>query len=231
MNDELSDTANLIGDPGRAAILLSLLGGAALPAGELAHIANVAPQTASGHLAELIGGGLLTVERQGRHRYYRLLNTEVADAIESLLVLTPTPGCRRKNDSDVRATAGDLAYARSCYAHLAGWLGVQIADRLEERGFLLTAGTKIYTLTPEGRAWFQSLGVEVRSTGRVPEKTARRCLDWTERRHHLAGGLGCSMFKRLQELGWLAAIRGTRAIRVTLEGKRRFWDALRIPIG
>jgi hypothetical protein len=205
------------------------MGGAALPAGELAHIANVAPQTASGHLAKLIGGGLLTVERQGRHRYYRLLNTHVADAIESLLVLTPGSG--RKNPPNVRATAGDLAYARSCYAHLAGWLGVQVADRLQERGLLLTAGTKTYTLTPDGRAWFQSLGVKVRSIGGVSEETARRCLDWTERRHHLAGGLGCSMFKRLQELGWLAGIRGTRAIRVTLEGKRRFWDALRIPIG
>jgi DNA-binding transcriptional ArsR family regulator len=231
MKDELSATANLVGDPGRAAILLSLMGGVALPAGELAHIANVAPQTASGHLAKLVGGGLLTVERQGRHRYYRLLNAEVADAIESLLVLTPTPRSKRKSASDMKAAAGSLAYARTCYAHLAGWLGVQIAERLEARGFLLIAGPKTYTLTPTGRAWFELLGTKVFSIGKAPEKTTRRCLDWTERRHHLAGSLGCSMFKRFQELGWVSGIRGTRAIRVTLEGKRRFWDLLRIPVG
>lgn len=231
MKDELSETAYLMADAGRAAILLSLMGGVALPAGELANIANVSPQTASGHLAKLIRGGLLAVERQGRHRYYRIPNVEVADAIESLLVLTSRPRSGRKSAHNVRVTAGNLAYARTCYAHLAGWLGVQIADRLEEQGFLLTAGTKSYTLTSDGRAWFKSLGVEVRSTGWIPEKAALRCLDWTERRHHLAGGLGCSLHQRLQALGWVAGIRGTRAIRVTLEGKRRFWDLLRIPIG
>jgi DNA-binding transcriptional ArsR family regulator len=230
MKDELSAIANLMGDPGRAAILLSLMGGIALPAGELANIANVAPQTASGHLAKLIGSGLLTVERQGRHRYYRLFDTEVADAIEALLVLTPVARFRRKNASLLPATAGSLAYARTCYAHLAGWLGVQIADRLEERGFLHTAGAKTYTLTPSGRIWFQALGISV-PTNSTPAKTSRRCLDWTERRHHLAGALGSSMFKRFQHLGWIATIRDTRAIRVTLEGKRQFWDLLRIPIG
>lgn len=231
MNTQLSATANLVGDPGRAAILLSLMGGIALPAGELAHIANVAPQTASGHLAKLISGGLLTVERQGRHRYYRLLNTDVANAIESLLVLAPKFQSKRKNISSIIATAGTIAYARTCYAHLAGWLGVEIADRLEERGCLISAGPKNYMLSSAGRIWFESLGVKVPHIGRIPEKTARRCLDWTERRHHLAGNLGCGMFKRFQELGWLAGIRGTRAIRVTLEGKRQFWDVLRIPIG
>ena len=140
------------------------------------------------------------------------------------------PRSRWKNAS-IQATAGSLAYARTCYAHLAGWLGVQIADRLEERGFLQTAGPKSYTLTPSGRVWFQSLGVRVPFMDSTPEKTSRRCLDWTERRHHLAGRLGCSMFKRFQELGWIITIRDTRAIRVTLEGKRRFWDLLRIPIG
>jgi DNA-binding transcriptional ArsR family regulator len=230
MKDELSTTANLMGDPVRASILLSLMGGVALPAGELAHIANVAPQTASGHLAKLIGGGLLTVERQGRHRYYRLFNTQVADAIESLLVLTPTSRSKRKNTNS-KATAGSLAYARTCYAHLAGWLGVQIADQLEARAFLQIEGPKTYILTPAGRAWFESLGIKVRVIGKTPKHTARRCLDWTERRHHLAGSLGCSMFKGFQELGWITSIRDTRAVRVTLEGKRQLWDLLRIPIG
>jgi DNA-binding transcriptional ArsR family regulator len=226
MNQHLSLTANLLGDPGRAAIVLSLMDGLALPAGELASIANVAPQTASGHLARLIDGGLLSVERQGRHRYYRLSSPEVADAIEALLVLTARPKSRERT-----VTAGSLAHARTCYAHLAGWLGVQIAEELEQRGLLRVSGPKLYSVTLSGRSWFQSLGIEIPEDTRSPNKLARRCLDWTERRHHLAGPLGCSMYKRLVELRWVVPIRGTRAVRVSLEGKSRLWELLRLPIG
>jgi DNA-binding transcriptional ArsR family regulator len=230
MHQDLSLTANLLGDPGRAAILLSLMDGLALPAGELASIANVAPQTASGHLARLIDGGLLSVERQGRHRYYRLSSSEVADAIEALLVLTARPRSAKSTAPTHKVTAGSLAHARTCYAHLAGWLGVHIAQELEHRALLKPSGPKIYTVTPSGRAWFQSLGMEV-PQDLAPNKLARRCLDWTERRHHLAGTLGCAMYRRFQELRWVVPIRGTRAVRVTLEGKSRLWDLLRLPIG
>ena len=229
MNQELSLTANLLGDPGRAAILLSLMDGLALPAGELASIANVAPQTASGHLARLIDGGLLSVERQGRHRYYRLSSPEVADAIEALLVVSARPKSQERTVPTHTVTAGSLAHARTCYAHLAGWLGVQIAQELEHRGSLRVSGAKLYTIRPSGRIWFQSLGIDIPED--TPDRHARRCLDWTERRHHLAGPLGFSMYKRLVELRWVAPIRGTRAVRVTLEGKRRLWESLRIPIG
>jgi DNA-binding transcriptional ArsR family regulator len=229
MNQELSLTANLLGDPGRAAILLSLMDGLALPAGELASIANVAPQTASGHLARLIDGGLLSVEQQGRHRYYRLSSPEVADAIEALLVLTARP--RERSGSAHTVTAGSLAHARTCYAHLAGWLGVQIAEELERRALLRVSGPKHYDVTAPGRTWFQSFGIEIPEGTRSPNKLARRCLDWTERRHHLAGPLGCSMYKRLVELRWVVPIRGSRAVRVTLEGKSRLWELLRLPIG
>jgi DNA-binding transcriptional ArsR family regulator len=226
MNQHLSLTANLLGDPGRAAIVLSLMDGLTLPAGELASIANVAPQTASGHLARLIDGGLLTVERQGRHRYYRLSSPEVADAIEALLVLTARPKSRERT-----VTAGTLAHARTCYAHLAGWLGVQIAEELERRALLRVSGPKLYSVTLSGRSWFQSLGIEIPEDTRALSKLARRCLDWTERRHHLAGPLGCSMYKRLVELRWVVPIRGSRAVLVSLEGKSRLWELLRLPIG
>lgn len=231
MTEELSVTANLLGDPGRAAILLSLMGGVALPAGELAHIANVAPPTASGHLAKLIEGGLLNVERQGRHRYYRLSSSEVADAIEALLVLSPKLRSEKRATVKSNATVGSIGHARTCYGHLAGWLGVQIAEQLEARGLLLAVDSKTYQLTLSGRDWFQSLAVKVPNSDRASAKSTRRCLDWTERRHHLAGSLGCSMFKRFRELGWMTPVRDTRAIRVTLEGKRRLWDLLRVPIG
>jgi DNA-binding transcriptional ArsR family regulator len=231
MHEDLSIAANLLGDPGRAAMLLSLMGGIALPAGELAIIANVSAQTASGHLAKLVEGRLLSVESQGRHRYYRLSSAEVADAIESLLVLTARsrPGT---GDSDLcKASAGSLGHARTCYSHLAGWLGVRITDTLEDRGLLKPSNAKTYSVTPAGRAWIEALGIELPSSDLPQKKLARRCLDWTERRHHLAGTLGCAMYKRFHDLRWMAPLRDTRAIRVTLEGKRQLWDLLRIPIG
>jgi DNA-binding transcriptional ArsR family regulator len=134
MNDELSSTANLLGDPGRAAILLRLMSGLALPAGELAVTANVVSQTASEHLAKLVEGRLLNVERQGRHRYYRLAGAEVADAVEALLVLTARPRVSDAGAASLRPQVGSVGYARTCYGHLAGWLSVQIARKLEERG-------------------------------------------------------------------------------------------------
>lgn len=228
MHEDLSIAANLLGDPGRAAMLLSLMGGIALPAGELATIANVSAQTASGHLAKLIEGRLLSVERQGRHRYYRLASTEVADAIESLLVLTARS---KPGDKNHQTSAGSLGHARTCYSHLAGWLGVRITETLEERDLLRASDAKTYTVTSSGRIWMEALGIELPSSEISQKKLARRCLDWTERRHHLAGTLGCAMYKRFNDLRWMAPIRDTRAIRVTLEGKRQLWDLLRIPIG
>src|SRR5580658_10983929 len=128
MNQNLSMTANLLGDPGRAAILLRLMGGIALPAGELALTANVTPQTASEHLAKLVKGRLLSVERQGRHRYYRLASVEVADAVEALLVLTARPQMTEPGAASSKAIAGSLQHARTCYGHLAGWLSVGITE-------------------------------------------------------------------------------------------------------
>jgi DNA-binding transcriptional ArsR family regulator len=228
MNEAVSITASLLGDPGRAAMLLSLMDGVSRPAGELAQLANVAPPTASAHLAKLVDGRLLTVERQGRHRYYRLADGDVADAIESLLVLSGRTQSSGIGATAAKAAAGSLAYARTCYAHLAGWLGVRIAESLEERGLIVQIDPKTYRVTPSGRDWFAALDIEIASAKPLH---ARRCLDWTERRHHLAGPLGCALYRRFNELKWTAPLRNTRAIRVTLEGKVRLWELLRIPIG
>src|ERR1700759_5393554 len=130
MNESLSHNAQLLADPGRAAILLRLMGGIALPAGELAATANIAPQTASEHLAKLVHGRLLNVESQGRHRYYRLAGAEIADAVEALLVLTarPQPDRASKNGNITAKTPsyGTIQHARTCYGHLASWLGGRI---------------------------------------------------------------------------------------------------------
>jgi len=231
MNENLSSTASLLGDPGRAAMLLRLMGGVALPAGELAATANVAPQTASEHLAKLVAGRFLTVERQGRHRYYRLAGAEIADAIEALLVLTARPSAR--GCSSGNPAHGTIEHARTCYGHLAGWLGVRITQGLLERGFIKDTHTKAYTVTPSGREWFETLNIQLPfvSSAVAQKKIARRCLDWTERRHHVAGLLGSAMYKRFCELRWLAPLKDSRMVRVSVEGRTRLWNLLRIPVG
>jgi DNA-binding transcriptional ArsR family regulator len=232
MKESLSSVANLLGDPGRAAILLRLMGGVALPAGELAATANVAPQTASEHLAKLVAGRFLTVERQGRHRYYRLAGTEIADAVEALLVLTARPGASRAPVNAV-PTHGTIEHARTCYGHLAGWLGVRITQSFLERGYIKEAHAKAYSITPAGRDWLATLDIQLppAPSPAAQKKIARRCLDWTERRHHIAGLLGTALYNRFRELRWLAPIKNTRIIRVTVEGRQRLYDLLRISTG
>ena len=230
MNADLSTVAALIGDPARARMLLSLMGNNPLRAGELATIANVAPATASGHLAKLLDGRLLSAERQGRQRYYTLFDEQVANAIEALLAVAGDSQLRNKRENTPQAKPGTLAHARTCYAHLAGWLGVRIADALEERGFIAPLDAKAYMITSSGRAWFEHLAIDLPSAEYERERpVARRCLDWTERRHHLGGPAGRALNKRLNELRWIAPLRGTRAVRVTLQGKTRLWELLRIP--
>jgi DNA-binding transcriptional ArsR family regulator len=228
MGRDFSDVATLFGDPGRSAMLIALMDGRALPAGQLAMIANVAPQTASSHLTKLLDGNLLAVERQGRHRYYRLASVDVAHAVEALLVIAP-----RANNTSTRSSAGGrapddmLAYARTCYSHLAGRLGVDIAEAFQVRGLLVKREDR-FAVTQRGREWFAQLGIEITEQQTKQPRFARRCLDWTERRHHIAGYLGSAMQVRFRELRWIAPMRDSRAVRVTLEGERKFWELLRV---
>jgi DNA-binding transcriptional ArsR family regulator len=226
MNDAVALAANLLAEPARAAMLLELMSGRALPAGELAEAANVSPQTASGHLAKLVEGSFLQVEQQGRHRYYRLASTAVADAVEALLVLT---NGLRKERASVPAV-GSVEHARTCYAHLAGWLGVQIADALQSNGVLLPAGGRAFAVTQRGREWFEELGLQVAGADEANPKVARQCIDWTERRPHIAGAVGVGMYRRLVTLKWIVPAKNTRAVRVTLDGKRELWKRLRIAV-
>jgi DNA-binding transcriptional ArsR family regulator len=226
MKDAVAVAASLLAEPARAAMLLELMSGRALPAGELAEAANVSPQTASGHLARLVEGSFLQVEQQGRHRYYRLASTEVASAVEALLVLT-------NGVHKVRASApevGSLEHARTCYAHLAGWLGVQIADALQAKGVLLPAAGRAFAVTQRGREWFEELGIVVADAESANARVARQCIDWTERRPHVAGALGVGMYRRLVALKWIVPAKNTRAVRVTLDGKRELWKRLRIAV-
>ena len=212
--------AGLMGEPARAAILGALVDGRALPAGELAFIGNVAPQTASFHLRKLMDASLITVERQGKHSYYRLANERVAATLESIAALVPVrsqagPGPRTRYESE---RVKELRFARSCYRHLAGALAVEINRALLDRKFLVAHSEKSYGLTEAGREWCRQLGMHLPSSERRQDPPGRVCLDWTERRHHLGGALGAALFAHLTGVRWLATIPDSRAVRVTHAG-------------
>ncbi|HVC63722.1 MAG TPA: helix-turn-helix domain-containing protein [Acetobacteraceae bacterium] len=215
--------AALVGDPSRANILTALIGGQALTANELACEAGVTAQTASGHLARLLEGGLLAVERQGRHRYYRLAGPEVAAALESLMSLADLTDARRTRPGP-RDPA--LRRARVCYDHLAGELGVALFARLGDSAVITLSGGHI-DVTQYGEARLAEFGVDVVSLRLARRALCRSCLDWSERTPHLAGALGSALLDRLFGVGWALRVPGTRIVRFTLPGEAAFAELFR----
>ena len=217
---DIASFGELVADPSRVAMLLSLIDGETRPASELARLARVTPSTASSHLRRLVSGGLLVCDASGRHRYFRLASEHVAEAIESL---AHTFGPRRARRATEPA-ADAFTRARTCYGHVAGKLGVAWMRALEQRRFLkLHAGALV--LAPRGIACFQELGL---TTPTWP--TGKTCLDWTERKSHLGGPLGRLLTQHLLTLRWLARRPEGRALRITTRGRlelERF--GLRIP--
>ncbi len=213
---DLGLVGSLVGDRARATILTELLDGRALTAMELAARAGVTPATASVHLARLLDGGLLAVLPQGRHRYFRLRSREVARALETLAGLAPRPAARGHSGP---GRPGELRFARTCYDHLAGWLGVAFENTLVDRKLLQPDGSA-YRVTPKGSAWLVSFGVDAHAARQARRSFLRPCLDWSERRHHLAGALAQSLLDRLIDRGWLARQREERALDVLPAGRR-----------
>ncbi|MFC0006445.1 ArsR/SmtB family transcription factor [Micromonospora siamensis] len=210
----MSELAGLLADDTRAAFCLALLDGRAWTAGELARHAGVAPSTATEHLTRLVRGGLLAEERQGRHRYLRLAGPSVAQLIEDLAGHAPAPP-RPAGSLRVAAAGTALAYARTCYDHLAGRLGVTLLDGLLRQGLLDRAGG--LAVTPAGWDRLAALGVPTEPLRGTRRPLVRDCLDWTERRPHLAGALGAALCRHLRDLGWIASGTG-RAVRLTPAG-------------
>ncbi|HEX5323831.1 MAG TPA: metalloregulator ArsR/SmtB family transcription factor, partial [Capsulimonadaceae bacterium] len=194
-NLPVASVAGLIGDPARAAILSALVDGKALPAGELAQRARVTPQTASAHLNKLVDGNLLAVESCGRHRYYRLAGSEVAQALEALAALSSLKSHRGKPLSDPRKE--ELRFARTCYDHLAGKLAVAITNALTEKGLLRPGGGHDWLLSEDGETLFGEWGIDIAALRGANRAFARTCLDWTERRHHIAGTLGAELLRAM----------------------------------
>ncbi|MCH0539142.1 winged helix-turn-helix transcriptional regulator [Streptomyces sp. MUM 203J] len=217
----LAETAGLFADRTRAAFCQALLDGRAWTAGELARHAGVRASTASEQLSRLIAGGLLTEERQGRHRYVRLAGPEAAALVEALTSYAPdTPHPRGLRES-VRLSAE--ARARTCYDHLAGRLGVILADAMTARGLVATDSG--LAVTVEGRAWLaDALGHRPPPGSRRP--LVRACLDWTERRPHLAGALGAALCATALDRQWVRRVGSGRAVKVTPQGARAFRELL-----
>ncbi|MET8946496.1 winged helix-turn-helix domain-containing protein [Streptomyces sp. NPDC004542] len=214
---DLAALAGLIADETRATCLLALLDGRAWTAGELARHAGVAASTLSEHLSKLVAGGLLTEERQGRHRYVRLADARVAHLVEDLAAQV-APTARRPRTLRESSAGSAMARGRTCYDHLAGRLGIAVTDALTARG-LLQQETG-FALTDAGLRWFGSVGIGLERGGRRP--LARACLDWTERRPHLAGLAGAALCRHALDAGWCVRIGSGRAVKVTESGRRAF---------
>ncbi|PWC43187.1 ArsR family transcriptional regulator [Azospirillum sp. TSO22-1] len=217
----LAEVAAAIGDTARANILAALMDGRALTAGELAWHAGVSAPTTSGHLARLRQAGLVAEERQGRHRYHRLAGPEVAHALEALMAVAAS-GPPRHRPTGPRDEA--LRAARTCYDHLAGRLGVGLADALQARGHVVIADGAGSLTEAGGRFLSGALGIDL-AAARSGRPLCRTCLDWSERRPHLAGRLGAALCARCFELGWIEPVRDSRAVAVTEAGRRGFAEA------
>lgn len=213
---DLAGIAKLIGDPTRAAILDALLGGSWLAAGELASVARVSRATGSEHLARLLTGGLVVAERHGRHRYFALAGPQVGAALEALGTLASCqPRARSLSQANRLAR---LRSGRMCYDHLAGRLGVALTSALLQNGWIADADGG-WQVTPAGEQHFTDLGIDVADLRNSRRPLTRHCLDNTERRHHLAGGLGAALASRLHDLAWTTTTAQSRAVQLTPSGR------------
>lgn len=214
MEPDMASIAALIGEPTRAIILSALLGGEALPASELARRASITPQTASSHLSKLLEGKLVTVTVFGRHRYYELKNHTVAQTIEALQTIAPLPEERKGLH---RHIGSDLCKARTCYDHLAGKLGVAFGDALVDQRYLVAEESN-YSLTEKGQMLLQNWEIDEAFLRKQRRKFAYACLDWSERRFHVAGSLGAAFANVFMERGWVKKLPDSRALDVTTSG-------------
>jgi DNA-binding transcriptional ArsR family regulator len=225
-NALFAEVAALAGDPARAGMLHALMDGRALTASELAQVAGITPQTASSHLGRMIAAGLLSVEKQGRHRYHRLASPAVARMMESIMQVAS-----RLEPASKRLVVGPrdaaLRAARTCYDHLAGHLGVALADAMV-RGGQVELANDAGLVTDAGVSLLGRIGIDVDGLmaprGKSKRILCRPCLDWSERRPHLAGAVGAALCAQCFAKGWIRRIKGTRAVAITPMGQRIFRD-------
>lgn len=211
---DLATIATLVGEPSRAQILLALMGGEALPASELAYRAGITPQTASSHLSKLLDGGLVKMMKNGRHRYYALKSHQVATTLESLQLIAPMQKNITRRQSKI---SPELCYARTCYDHLAGQLGVAVTDALVSKGYL-TVEDDTYQVTSDGTDWFASIDIDLSALRKKRRKFAFTCLDWSERKFHIGGSLGAAIADTFIDTGWIKRHAQNRSLTITYTG-------------
>ncbi len=225
----LATLAALLADASRARMLAVLLSGELASAGELARTAAVSAATASEHLGKLLVAGLVTCEPRGRHRYYRLADADVAHALEALAMVAERGTHARQWDTPARRR---LRLARCCYGHLGGQLGVGLLSSWVERGWLVPSA-RVHHVSDAGAAALDRLGLDGRHWQRRAQGGGRPvaygCIDWSERRDHLAGALAVALLQTLLDRGWLRRRAGERALLITAEGRRRLVDWMPLP--
>jgi DNA-binding transcriptional ArsR family regulator len=221
----IAPIAALAGDPARANMLAALLAGRALTAGELANEAGVTAQTASSHLSKLEEGGLIAGVKQGRHRYFKLSGHDVAEMLETMMGVAQRAGHTRTRTGP---KAPELRKARVCYDHLAGEMGVALFDGLV--GARVIAGGDTLCLTKRGEDFLRDFGVDLKALSRERRPVCKSCLDWSQRRSHLAGSLGAAMLERFNALKWARRDRISRAVHFSPEGQRKFARLLHLPL-
>jgi DNA-binding transcriptional ArsR family regulator len=225
MENQFSQIATLIGDPVRAKILWALLDRRAYTATELAVFADTTPQNISMHLNKLVKADLLTVESQGRRRYYNYSRADIPYAIEAIANLIPKQDLNKSG----HATEKPVRYCRTCYDHLAGKVGVQITESLVEQKLIIKQDDT-FEISTDGKRWFSNFGIDTSSLKNQKRAFARPCLDWSERRHHLAGSFGAALLNQMMANGWIRKTKDSRAVVVTGMGKQAFFENFKLEL-
>jgi len=213
---DLASVAGLMADKHRAQMLLTLLGGTPMSGSALAEAAGISRSLASAHLKKLVAGGLVRAQPSGRQQLYSIASEPVADALEVLILLAPATKVRSLGDA---SRARSLRWARMCYDHLAGAVGVSVTEALIDRGLINAVEDGGYVLTPGGASEFGQFGIEVDRLERRTRPLLRPCLDWSERRYHLAGSLGTALTRSMIERGWITTREASRIVVVTEAGE------------
>jgi DNA-binding transcriptional ArsR family regulator len=224
MEDQFIKTASLIGDPTRASILWTLMDGRAFTATELAVSVNTSPQNISMHLGKLLDADLLCVEKQGRHKYYRFSNKEVAYALEAMASLVPKPEVAAKSKTEAYPP---IKFCRTCYDHLAGKIGVALTDSLLEQKIILDQNNT-FEISSEGEKWFSDFGINLEEAKKQKRIFLKPCLDWSERRNHIAGSVGTLLFNKMLKEDWFRKNENSRAITVTGKGEKELLKYFKI---
>ncbi|MEN2400430.1 winged helix-turn-helix domain-containing protein [Flavobacterium sp. MC2016-06] len=225
MEDQFIKIASLIGDPTRALIMWTLLDGKAFTATELAIAVNTSPQNISMHLAKLLEAGLLCVEKQGRHKYYKFSNKEIAYVIEAMASLVPPVNPPKKNSEK----HSPIKHCRTCYDHLAGKIGVAVAESLLGQKIILDTDNK-FEVSVEGIKWFSDFGINLEDLKKQRRLFLKPCLDWSERKNHIAGSLGASLLDKMIADDWLRKTKDSRAMQITGKGEKELLKHFKIVV-